>query len=378
MRSAFSGIIDEIPFINVDNFQNQDQSAYFLSHFHGDHIFGLNDLQFPRKLEENRSFIYASEVTVAIVESELPNLAPYLKILQLGRNTIEIQDKYEKIYLKVTMVPAGHSLGSVMFLFEHNKTVLYTGDFRITQNSVSKYTHLHKSNGEPINLDALYIDTTFQNVPSFPRRSEVIRNIVSYVKDWLSVDGRDVVLITSACYGYEAVCNELYSATGIKTFIANRLRWQVFSKFPKEMFGITDDCSSKIHLYTKYEFGKLSPDENTLQVYFSAMIWGPDANDEHCIIRETENRIKACFATHCGRDELIYFMKYFPVKKIVSFPEPFICNDSNLTDIYKRPINSKIEVSPKRPLKRAASNSPNKVPVSKKLNTMTMKNMFDW
>lgn len=114
-----------------------------------------------------------------------------------------------------------------MFLFEYKETVLYTGDFRITQNTVASYTHLHK-NSEPINLDALYVDTTFQDVPSFPKRSEVVRNVAEHVRDWLNMSSKHrVVLITSACYGYECVCNEIYSATGIKTYI-NPVKWRVF------------------------------------------------------------------------------------------------------------------------------------------------------
>lgn len=87
MKSAFSGYIPEIPFILVDNFENKHKCAYFLSHFHGDHIFGLNSKDFPAKLKKNKGFIYGSAVTVAIVKNEVPELSPYLKILDLGMYT---------------------------------------------------------------------------------------------------------------------------------------------------------------------------------------------------------------------------------------------------------------------------------------------------
>lgn len=109
-----------------------------------------------------------------------------------------------------------------MFLFEYNgKKILYTGDFRISRNSVAKYTHFHSKGpiSKPICLDVLYVDTTFQNVPSFPKRSDVVRNVVLHIKNWLKQSRKHkVVLITSARFGYEYVCNQIYDETGFKTY----------------------------------------------------------------------------------------------------------------------------------------------------------------
>ena len=86
MRSAFDGHIEEIPFILVDNFENDlNKNAYFLSHYHGDHVFGLAGDLFRHKIKKHKVFIYASEVTVAIIKEECPRLAPHLKPLQLGK-----------------------------------------------------------------------------------------------------------------------------------------------------------------------------------------------------------------------------------------------------------------------------------------------------
>lgn len=115
-----------------------------------------------------------------------------------------------------------------MYLFEYNKKkILYTGDFRITQNSVAKYNHL-QSKGEPIHLDALYVDTTFQYVPMFPKRSDVVRNVVIHIQNWLNLNEKHrVVLLTSAGYGYECVCNQIYNATGIKTCVGESF-WNIY------------------------------------------------------------------------------------------------------------------------------------------------------
>lgn len=139
-----------------------------------------------------------------------------------GKNTIIINDNESTIYLNITTLPAGHSFGSTMFLFQYNnKNILYTGDFRLSKNTVMKYKHFH-FNGEPIQLDVLYVDTTFQDVPSFPTRSDVVRNVVLHVKNWLKLsDSHRVIMLTSANYGYEYICNEIYKQTKLKTFVGN-------------------------------------------------------------------------------------------------------------------------------------------------------------
>ncbi|CAB3240898.1 unnamed protein product [Arctia plantaginis] len=370
MKSAFSGYIPEIPFILVDNFENKQKCAYFLSHFHGDHIFGLNSKDFPAQLKKNKGFIYASAVTVAIVKNEVPELSSHLKILDLGRNTVTITEDNEEIYLNVTTLPAGHSLGSVMFLFNYKETILYTGDFRITQNTVASYTHLHK-NGVPIHLDSLYVDTTFQDVRSFPKRSEVVRNVAEQVRDWLNMSIKHrVVLITSACYGYECVCNEVYSTTGIKTYI-NAVKWKVFSQFPKEMYGITSDAASRIHLGTKREhiYSELP---EVLTIYFSAMKWGQNIEDENYIKTIKKNKIEVCFATHCGRDELLYFINYFKPKRIVGFPEPY---NKVAPSEFECPLDFQISERLKR--RRSNSESEN-LAVGRKISKSDVTTLFDW
>lgn len=89
----------------------------------------------------------------------------YIFVL-LGRNTVILpaspSQNLPELYVTVTLITAGHSFGSVMFLFQTmNKNILFTGDFRISSNSVSKYAHFHDKNGDAIHLDAMYVDTTF-------------------------------------------------------------------------------------------------------------------------------------------------------------------------------------------------------------------------
>lgn len=372
ISSAFNGYIAEIPFIFIDNFENQHQSAYFLSHYHADHTVGLTAADLPIKLKENKAFIYASEVTIAIIKNEICELSPYLKSLSLGRNVITICKDDKEMYLNVTALPAGHSLGSIMLLFECKQTILYTGDFRITANDITKYTHLHK-NGEPICIDVLYIDTTFQNVHSFPRRSEVVSNVIVQVENWIKQShNHRVILITSAAYGYENICNEVYSATQIKTYIPGK--WDLFSQFPKEMYGITDDSSSRIHLITKYRKRNQRGPED-LCIYFSAMKWESEVSEENFMKIKGKNEIEVCFATHCGRDELLHFVNYLQPKRVIGFPQS-LKNGPRLTPskMISKPLS--IDISPLKKMK--TDNKIDGPSLSKKVTQDVRKRMFDW
>lgn len=374
MRSAFNGHIDEIPFILVDNFENDlNKNAYFLSHFHGDHVFGLGEDRLRHRLKRNKAFIYASEVTVAIIKKECPLLYPYLKVLELGRNTISITYNEKEIFLNVITLPAGHSFGSTMFLFQHeNKNILYTGDFRITRNSVAKYTHLHHS-GDPITLDVLYVDTTFQNIPTFPKRSDVVRNAAVHIKNWLNLSKEHrVVLLTSAGYGYEVVCNVIFEETGMKTYV-DGFHWDIYSQFPKELYGTTNDPQSPISLCTKYRHTKNS-DPLELQVYFSALKWGDKQNllEEYLAIKQ--NRIEVCFSTHCGRDELLHFINYFKPNKIVGFPNEF--DKYNVVDFLNNDFDDEVENVKILPKKRRVMKKAERV--GKRVKESVLNDVFEF
>ena len=146
-----------------------------------------------------------------------------------GSTTLTIQLDDTTVYLTVTLIPAGHCAGSTMFLFKTNdKTILYTGDFRMNINDLHKFKALH-INEKPIKLDTLYIDTTFLNekYENFPKRSASVDQMIVLLIDWLSTDGNTVALTTSARYGYEHVFNEIYKQLGIKVYV-NDEKWTVY------------------------------------------------------------------------------------------------------------------------------------------------------
>lgn len=75
-QSSFNGVIADIPEIAVDNFTSR-RRAYFLSHFHGDHTFGLGVgapyRQQATRLRDNGGKIYVSEQTKVILSHKHEN-----------------------------------------------------------------------------------------------------------------------------------------------------------------------------------------------------------------------------------------------------------------------------------------------------------------
>ncbi|CAH0731078.1 unnamed protein product, partial [Brenthis ino] len=341
MKSSFNGLISEIPYIRVDNFENKmsaEVRAYFLSHYHSDHIVGLHTDVFLEHLEKKapKAYLYCTELTAAFIDDDLSHshkkIMEYVKPLKMGSTLITLPpiDENNELLLTVTLIPAGHCAGSTMFLFKTSETtVLYTGDFRININDLPKYKALH-SNEEPIKIDALYIDTTFldEDHEYFPKRSESVDAMLNVMVDWLKTVDNAVSIHTSARYGYEYVFNEIYKNLGIKVYVSGA-KWKLYSKIQHLVPGVTNSeyekrihlcgypCENKGHSYINANYN------NYLHIHLSARKWDNCSPNSPQIRLEYERSLSVCFATHCSAREILYFKNYFPISKVVGFPEAF-------------------------------------------------------
>lgn len=68
--------------------------------------------------------------------------------------------------------------------------ILYTGDFRFENIPLTSLNALHL-NLEPIQVDEMYLDTTFctPKYPTFPDRDEALRGIWEIVSGWIRKNG---------------------------------------------------------------------------------------------------------------------------------------------------------------------------------------------
>lgn len=171
-------------YICVDAFRYgkvENQSAYFLSHFHSDHYIGLTS-------SWCHGPIYASKVTCNLMVQQL-------KVDPKWVVPLEFEKKIEVPNTKgvcVTMIPANHCPGSSLYLFEKvigkNKDgspkstrILHCGDFRACPSHVSHpllrpdvIDSVTGQTKEQI-IDTCYLDTTYLTPKyAFPSQHDVI------------------------------------------------------------------------------------------------------------------------------------------------------------------------------------------------------------
>ncbi|XP_019648265.2 protein artemis isoform X4 [Ailuropoda melanoleuca] len=232
--SSFMGQMAEYPTISIDRFdrENLKARAYFLSHCHKDHMKGLRAPTLKRRLECSlKVCLYCSPVT-----KELLLTSPKYRFWEKRIISIEIETPTqiplvdeasgEKEEIVVTLLPAGHCPGSVMFLFQgNNGTVLYTGDFRLAKGEAARMELLH-SGGRVKDIQSVYLDTTFCD-PKFyqiPSREECLSGIVELVRSWITRSPYHVVWLNcKAAYGYEYLFTNLSEEFGvqIKDFLSH-------------------------------------------------------------------------------------------------------------------------------------------------------------
>lgn len=146
----------------------------FVSHAHSDHIAAHDE-------------VMLTEATSLFMRTRLPGRRQE-HLLNFGER-VEFEFGSEKYHL--TVLPAGHILGSAMAFIEwREETLLYTGDFKLRLS-------LAAENPEVRQADLLIMETTF-GLPryQFPPEETVRADIVKFCRETLA-DGATPVL-----YGY--------------------------------------------------------------------------------------------------------------------------------------------------------------------------------
>ncbi|XP_034621221.1 protein artemis isoform X2 [Trachemys scripta elegans] len=253
--SSFGGRMREYPWLSIDRFdrENLRARAYFLSHCHKDHMKGLRAPSLKRRLECSlKVHLYCSPVT-----KELLLTSPKYKFWENRIVALEVETPTqislldeasgEKEDIVVTLLPAGHCPGSVMFLFQgQNGTVLYTGDFRLAKGEAARMELLH-SGTRVKDIQSVYLDTTFCD-PRFyqiPSREECLNGILELVRSWITLSRYHVVWLNcKAAYGYEYLFTNLSEELGVKVHV-NKL--DMFKNMPEILYHVTTDRHTQIH-----------------------------------------------------------------------------------------------------------------------------------
>ncbi|XP_053428468.1 protein artemis isoform X2 [Nycticebus coucang] len=371
--SSFGGQMAEYPTISIDRFdrENLKAHAYFLSHCHKDHMKGLRAPTLKRRLECSlKVYLYCSPVT-----KELLLTSPKYRFWEKRIVSIEIETPTQislvdeasgkKEEIVVTLLPAGHCPGSVMFLFQgNNGTVLYTGDFRLGKGEAARMELLH-SGGRVKDIQSVYLDTTFCD-PRFyqiPSRGECLSGILELVRSWITRSPYHVVWLNcKAAYGYEYLFTNLSEEFGVQVHVD---KLDMFRNMPDILHHLTTDRNTQIHAcrhpkaeeyfqWNRLPCGIISKNRiplHTISIKPSTMWFGERTRKTDVIVRTGESSYRACFSFHSSYSEIKDFLSYIcPVNvypnvipvgttmdKVIEILKP-LCRSSQRTELKYKPL----------------------------------------
>ncbi|XP_077194103.1 protein artemis isoform X2 [Paroedura picta] len=255
----------------------------------------------------------------------------------------------EKEDIVVTLLPAGHCPGSVMFLFQGgNGTVLYTGDFRLAKGEAARMELLHSGNRVK-DIQSMYLDTTFCD-PKFyqiPSREECLKGILELVRSWITLSLYHVVWLNcKAAYGYEYLFMNMSEEFGIQVHV-NRLN--MFKNMPEILSHVTSDRHTQIHACrhprddelfrgNRLPCGMTSQDGRRLHIISikpSTMWFGERTRKTNVIVRTGESSYRACFSFHSSYSEIQDFLNY--VRPVNVYPNviPVGTTEDKVMEILK-------------------------------------------
>uniref|UniRef100_A0A8D0H2H0 Protein artemis n=1 Tax=Sphenodon punctatus TaxID=8508 RepID=A0A8D0H2H0_SPHPU len=355
--SSFAGRMREYPALSIDRFdrENLRARAYFLSHCHKDHMKGLRAPSLKRRLECSlKIHLYCSPVT-----KELLLTSPKYKFWENRIVTLEVETPTqislvdetagEKEDLVVTLLPAGHCPGSVMFLFQgQNGTVLYTGDFRLAKGEAARMELLN-SGSRVKDIQSVYLDTTFCDPKYYhiTSREECLNGILELVRSWITLSPYHVVWLNcKAAYGYEYLFTNLSEELGVKVHV-NKL--DMFKNMPEILYHVTTERHTQIHACrhprddecfrgNRLPCGMTSQNGTPLRIISlkpSTMWFGERTRKTNVIVRTGASSYRACFSFHSSYSEIEDFLGYIHPVNVYPSVIPVGATEDKVVEILK-------------------------------------------
>jgi DNA cross-link repair 1C protein len=365
--SSFPGKFKEYDFISIDrfNYDNLSSSLFFLSHCHEDHMIGLNDPAFFACLQKQNYKLYCHEITAAflLTDARYSSLRSHISalkanetyVIDIPSSSCSSDDVANTI--SVTLLPAYHCPGSVMFLIEGaNGNILYTGDFRLSLNDVAQISHLKCTSGIVKEIDGLYLDTTFLNKEAMilPSREESAAAVVAEAMEWLArSESHRVFLLSASKYGHEYLLAELYKTLKQQIHVS-AARMDAYKGVPDLLKCVTSDPkSTSIHSCIQWGIGKEPIEDETTSNPRVKRLRGKSltANCTHCpefsiddplvltikpsvmhfytthnnnvIEWVSKNYLRVCYSMHSSYSELKDFVLHVKPKSIHANVVPY-------------------------------------------------------
>lgn len=214
---------------------------HFLTHFHQDHWFGLNQ-------GWDYGPIYCSEITKTLILNKFPLVEEYIITLPLKQfHTLFLNDKPDLI-VDVIFFDANHIPGSVMILFQgFMGTILHTGDFRFCERMIYDNEILYpkdnlmKKNFEnsSIHIDELIFDNTYCNPCFVFPKSDVVFEMI---KEIINKHKNKHIIIAMGALGKEDICAKLAEYFQTLIIISEEKMKQIKSlNFRTDLFTINKE-----------------------------------------------------------------------------------------------------------------------------------------
>lgn len=300
--STFRGFIKEIPKIRVDYFeQPEDDTLFFLSHCHTDHMVGIKNLA-----SMEHATLVVSKVTSVILTNLHPELKNILEIIEIG---------HEKMYtledgqtMLCTAIPAGHCPGSVMFYYQtHKANVLYTGDFRWRTKDL-KQLKILKSVKE--DLQSIYIDSTFllPEYYEFPDQRDSVSVVEKLIKEWIDKDDLNrVFLEIPARFGSEFLLLELYKRLKLEMHLLDVDQSCLLPFIPEMREFIVPVLTHRVKLVVGMRTSELNPKFKWRTIRPSAMYWQNWTKNDPISKRDPIRKelFRICYSSHSSCSELM-------------------------------------------------------------------------
>ena len=141
---------------------------------------------------------------------------------------------------RITLLPAGHILGSAMSLVEcEGESVLYTGDFKLRPGLAAEVC-------EPRPADTLIMETTFGRPQyRFPDARDVMRDVIRFCEETLRADASPVLHAYSLGKSQELLCG--LSGAGLPVVLHDATH---------KMTRIYEQFGHRFPAYEKHEAGQ--------------------------------------------------------------------------------------------------------------------------
>ncbi|KAI8645399.1 beta-lactamase-like protein [Parasitella parasitica] len=222
--STFDGRIREYPIFAIDNFiQNTFAKYFILSHVHSDHMRGLEDCKFSKRIyctvESARIIPY-----IAVRHNKQPKYRHLQNFLiPVKYREIVKLDTPEYGIISFQFLPANHCVGSAMILIEgKNGSVLYTGDTRAEPDFFERNLQILKRR----RIQNLYMDTTClrETQDKFISKRRSIELLVNLIR---SQEEHHHIYIDCWTFGYEECWAHVADSFNQKVHVS-KLKYDTF------------------------------------------------------------------------------------------------------------------------------------------------------